>query len=184
MTLRVDFASLKYVTLHPRSLLVTIICNWAFQPFLMWGLALLFFRVFYQRVLDAETQKQYVAGALILGGRYALTHRCCFDYTLLMCLPWSHSPCTAMVFVWSQLVHGHAAFTLLQVAINDLLVLVLYVSRVVVCRGRDEPLLRQVPTLYLLLDLSEVHIPYVTIIVSVSVCADSFTANAHLLDAV
>jgi ACR3 family arsenite transporter len=73
MTLRVDFASLKYVTLHPRSLLVTVTCNWAFQPFLMWGLALLFFRVIYRSVLDTETQKQYVAGALILGGRYART---------------------------------------------------------------------------------------------------------------
>jgi ACR3 family arsenite transporter len=71
---------------------------------------------------------QYVAGAVILGG----------------------SPCTAMVFVWSNLVHGHAAYTLIQVAINDLLVLVLYV-----------------PTLYLLLDLSGVNIPYVTIVLSV-----------------
>ena len=60
------------------------------------------------------------------------------------------SPCTAMVFVWSSLVHGHAAYTLIQVAINDLLVLALYV-----------------PTLYLLLDLSGVNIPYLTIVMSV-----------------
>lgn len=72
--------------------------------------------------------RQYVAGAVILGG----------------------SPCTAMVFVWSSLVHGHAAYTLIQVAINDLLVMALYV-----------------PTLYLLLDLSGVNIPYLTIILSV-----------------
>ena len=71
---------------------------------------------------------QYIAGSVILGG----------------------SPCTAMVLVWSSLVHGHAAYTLLQVAINDLLLLLLYV-----------------PTLYLLLDLTGVSIPYVTIVTAV-----------------
>lgn len=58
MTLRIDFASLKHVALHPRSLLITLICNWAFQPFLMFGLALLFFRVAYSNVLNVDTQKQ------------------------------------------------------------------------------------------------------------------------------
>ena len=128
MSLRIDFASLKDIAKHPRSLLITVICNWAFQPFLMFGLAELFFRAAYTDVLSEDKQKQYIAGSVILGG----------------------SPCTAMVFVWSTLVHGHAAYTLIQVAINDLLVMVLYV-----------------PTLYLLLDLSGVNIPYLTIVLSI-----------------
>ena len=128
MSLRIDFASIKDIALHPRSLLITVLCNWAFQPFLMFGLAMLFFRVAYSGVLSIDKQKQYVAGSVILGG----------------------SPCTAMVFVWSTLVNGHAAYTLLQVAINDILVMALYV-----------------PTLYLLLDLSGVDIPYLTIVLSI-----------------
>ncbi|KAG5186384.1 sodium bile acid symporter family-domain-containing protein [Tribonema minus] len=141
MTLKIDFASIRYITRHPRSLVVTLFCNWAFQPFLMYGLAKLFFGVIYSSVLDETTQAQYIAGSVILGG----------------------SPCTAMVFVWSSMVGGHAAYTFIQVAINDLLLMVLYV-----------------PTLYLLLDLSDVEIPYVTIILAVVV----FVAVPFLLGAV
>ena len=90
------------------------------QPFLMYGLAQLFFRVIYGPALSSETQSEFIAGADILGG----------------------SPCTAMVFVWSALVNGNATYTLVQVAVNGLLVFVFYV-----------------PTLFLLLSVSSIPIP-------------------------
>jgi ACR3 family arsenite transporter len=128
MTLRVDFESLKYIKKQPRGLLITTIVNWAVQPFTMYALALLFFRVIYGKLLNKETQDQFIAGAVILGG----------------------SPCTAMVFVWSTLVNGNAAYTLVQVSVNDILLLGLYA-----------------PTLFLFLRASNIPIPYKTILLSV-----------------
>lgn len=128
MTLKVDLNGLKGATKHPKGVLLTCAVNWLVQPFLMFALASLFFRVIYSSVIDTELQKEYVAGAVILGG----------------------SPCTAMVFVWSALAHGDPSYTLVQVAVNDLIILVLYA-----------------PTLYLLLGATDIHIPYDTIGLSV-----------------
>jgi ACR3 family arsenite transporter len=207
MTLQVDFASLKHAAMHPRALAVTLALNWAIQPFLMFGLAALFFRHVYATVIDKTTQDQVreqaatgCSGHLkcaccssggaseealqlecarsLVAAFHCLSSRsfvCCCTVPLLFVLPLliscqyiagcvilGGSPCTAMVLVWSSLVGGHCGYTLLQVALNDLLLLVLYV-----------------PTLYLLLDLTGVTIPYVTIIASVALfVAVPFSAGA------
>lgn len=127
MTLNIDFDALKNVKKHPRGLVLTTTINWVVQPLMMLFLATLFFRYVYS-YLDKETQDQYIAGALILGG----------------------SPCTAMVFVWSMLVKGNPVYTLVQVAVNDIIILILYA-----------------PTLFLFLGVSDIDIPYDTVILSV-----------------
>jgi ACR3 family arsenite transporter len=99
MTLGVRWSAIREIPKHPGGLLLTTFINWAVQPFLMYGLAVLFFNVIYGDILDQATQDQYVAGAVILGG----------------------SPCTAMVFVWSSLAHGDPNYTLVQVVLNDLI---------------------------------------------------------------
>lgn len=104
MTLDIDATALRGVFRQPKGILLTCAINWLVQPFSMFVIALLFFRGFYSGALDIDTQKQYVAGAVILGG----------------------SPCTAMVFVWSALSHGNAPYTLVQVVVNDAILLVLY----------------------------------------------------------
>jgi ACR3 family arsenite transporter len=128
MMLSIEWRALKNVRKHYKALLLTLFVNWAVQPFAMYGIALLFFRVFYGSILSEDAQEQYVAGAVILGG----------------------SPCTAMVFVWSQLARGDAAYTLVQVALNDIVLLILYV-----------------PTIVLLLGLSDIVLPWGTVFLSV-----------------
>jgi ACR3 family arsenite transporter len=95
----------------------------------MYGFAILFFNVVYGNILDPATQDQYIAGAVILGG----------------------SPCTAMVFVWSSLAHGDPNYTLIQVVVNDLILLLLYV-----------------PTTQLLLGVSGIALPWDTVFLSVA----------------
>ena len=129
MTLGVRWSAIKEIPKHPRGILLTTFVNWAVQPFLMYGLAVLFFNVIYGNILDQETQDQYIAGAVILGG----------------------SPCTAMVFVWSSLAHGEPNYTLAQVVVNDLILLVLYV-----------------PTVQLLLGVSGIQLPWDTVFLSVA----------------
>lgn len=128
MMLGVRWSALRQVPSEPKGLLLTTFVNWAVQPFVMYGLAVLFFDVIYDSVLDADTQKEYIAGAVILGG----------------------SPCTAMVFVWSALAGGDPNYTLAQVVLNDLILLVLYV-----------------PTTQLLLSMSDISLPWGTVLLSV-----------------
>lgn len=128
MTLGVRWSAIREIPKHPGGLLLTTFINWAVQPFLMYGLAVLFFNVIYGDILDQATQDQYVAGAVILGG----------------------SPCTAMVFVWSSLAHGDPNYTLVQVVLNDLILLGLYV-----------------PTLQLLLGVSDIPLPWDTVFLCV-----------------
>ncbi len=104
MMLKVDFASIKNVGKTPKGLVVTWVTNWLIKPFTMFGLAYLFFFVIYRSIMPAETAKAYLAGAILLGA----------------------APCTAMVFVWSHLTKGNAAHTLVQVATNDLIILVAF----------------------------------------------------------
>lgn len=104
MMLKVDFASIKHVGKNPKGLVVTWVTNWLLKPFTMFGLAYLFFFVIYQSIMPAETAKDYLAGAILLGA----------------------APCTAMVFVWSHLTKGNPAHTLVQVATNDLIILVAF----------------------------------------------------------
>lgn len=129
MMLGVEWNALKDLTKHPMGLLLTTVINWAVQPFLMYALALLFFTVVYASILPNEIQKQYLVGAVILGG----------------------SPCTAMVFVWSSMSNGNPTYTLIQVMLNDLILLVLYI-----------------PTLALLLSIAGLSLPWDTVAISVA----------------
>ena len=104
MMARVDFAALRNVGKEPRGLAVTLFVNWVVKPFSMAFLAWLFFRHAFAAWIAPAEADQYIAGAVILAA----------------------APCTAMVFVWSRLTNGDPAYTLVQVALNDLVMLVLF----------------------------------------------------------
>jgi arsenite transporter len=104
MMMKIDFLSLAGVTRRPRGLLVTLFVNWVVKPFSMALLGWLFFKVLFLPLIGEELAKQYTAGVIILAA----------------------APCTAMVFVWSYLTDGDPAYTLVQVAVNDLIMLVLF----------------------------------------------------------
>lgn len=128
MMLKIDFTSVKQVGKQPKGLFLTWGVNWLIKPFMMFGIASLFFLVIYKSVIPAELAKDYLAGAVLLGA----------------------APCTAMVFVWSSLTKGNPAYTLVQVATNDLLILVLFV-----------------PIVGLLLGVSGFFIPWGTLFLSI-----------------
>jgi ACR3 family arsenite transporter len=104
MMMKIDFGSLAGVTRRPTGLLVTLFVNWLVKPFSMFCLGWLFFQVLFLPLIGEELAKQYTAGVIIL----------------------SAAPCTAMVFVWSYLTDGDPAYTLVQVAVNDLIMLLLF----------------------------------------------------------
>ena len=104
MMMKVDFASIKNVGKRPKGLLVTLFVNWVVKPFSMAFLAWLFFRHVFAAWISPAEADQYIAGAIILAA----------------------APCTAMVFVWSYLTDGDPAYTLVQVSVNDLIMLVLF----------------------------------------------------------
>ena len=99
MMIGVDPRALKDVTRQPKGLLITIVVNWLIKPFSMAALAVLFFEVIFAPFVSPEDASQYIAGLILLGA----------------------APCTAMVFVWSQLTKGDEAYTLLQVSVNDVI---------------------------------------------------------------
>ena len=99
MMVNVDFASLKDVGKKPKGLCITLVVNWLIKPFTMAALGILFFEHIFAGLVEPETAKEYIAGMILLGV----------------------APCTAMVFVWSQLVRGDANYTLVQVSINDII---------------------------------------------------------------
>lgn len=105
MMLKVDFKSVKKVSENPRGLIVTWVTNWLIKPFTMYGIAYFFFFVVFKNIISANLAKDYLAGAVLLGA----------------------APCTAMVFVWSHLTKGDPAYTLVQVATNDLIILIAFV---------------------------------------------------------
>lgn len=113
MMLRIDFASIKRVGHRKNGLIVTTVVNWLIKPFSMFGIAWLFFNVIFKDLITPELAQQYLAGAILLGA----------------------APCTAMVFVWSYLADGDPAYTLVQVAINDLIMLVAFVPIVSLLLG-------------------------------------------------
>ena len=104
MMMKVDFASIRHVGTRPAGLFVTLFVNWLVKPFSMALLAWMFFRVIFAPWITPPEADQYIAGAIILAA----------------------APCTAMVFVWSYLTDGDAAYTLVQVSVNDLIMLVLF----------------------------------------------------------
>ncbi len=128
MMLKVDFSSVVNALKMPKGLTVTLIVNWLVKPFTMFGLAWLFFHVIFKTYIPETLANEYVAGAVLLGA----------------------APCTAMVFVWSYLTKGNPAYTLIQVAINDLIILIAFI-----------------PIVTLLLGITGVIIPWNTLILSV-----------------
>ena len=105
MMLKIDFTSIKQIGKQPKGLFLTWAVNWLIKPFTMFGISCLFFYVIFKGIIPAELAKDYLAGAVLLGA----------------------APCTAMVFVWSSLSKGNPAYTLVQVATNDLIILALFV---------------------------------------------------------
>ena len=128
MMLKVDFQSIRNVGKNPKGLLVTWTVNWLIKPFTMYGIASLFFFVLFKGFVTPELATEYLAGAVLLGA----------------------APCTAMVFVWSALTKGNPAYTVVQVATNDLIILVAFV-----------------PIVKFLLGVSDVSVPFDTLILSV-----------------
>ncbi|MDD4843139.1 MAG: ACR3 family arsenite efflux transporter [Anaerotignum sp.] len=128
MMLKVDFQSIKNVGKNPKGLFVTWVTNWLIKPFTMFGIAWVFFFVIFKTLIPAELAKDYLAGAILLGA----------------------APCTAMVFVWSHLTKGNAAYTVVQVATNDIIILIAFT-----------------PIVAFLLGVSGVSIPWDTLILSV-----------------
>ena len=128
MMLKVDFKSIRNVGKNPKGLFVTWVVNWLVKPFTMYGIASLFFFVVFKAFIAPDLATEYLAGAVLLGA----------------------APCTAMVFVWSTLTKGNPAYTVVQVATNDLIILVAFV-----------------PIVKFLLGVSNVSVPFDTLILSV-----------------
>src|SRR5690554_1949870 len=128
MMLQIDFSSIRNVGKKPKGLILTIIINWLIKPFTMAFFAWLFFSKIYAAIIEPEMAGEYIAGAILLGA----------------------APCTAMVFVWSYLTDGDPNYTLVQVSVNDLIILILFV-----------------PIVGLLLGITDVTISYDTLVFSV-----------------
>jgi arsenite transporter len=130
MMLQVDFSSLKSIGKRPKGLILTIVVNWLIKPFTMAFFAWIFFSKIYAAVISPEQAGEYIAGAILLGA----------------------APCTAMVFVWSYLTNGDPNYTLVQVSVNDLIILIAFI-----------------PIVGFLLGITNVTIPYETLVVSIVV---------------
>lgn len=128
MMMKVDFESVREIGKNPKGLIVTWVVNWLIKPFTMYGIASFFLFVVFKAWIAPDIATQYLAGAVLLGA----------------------APCTAMVFVWSSLTKGNPAYTVVQVATNDLIILVLFV-----------------PIVKFLLGVSHVEVPYSTLFLSV-----------------
>lgn len=128
MMMKVDFQSIKNVGKNPKGLFVTWVTNWLIKPFTMYGIAALFFFVIFKAFITPDLATEYLAGAVLLGA----------------------APCTAMVFVWSSLTKGDPAYTVVQVATNDLIILIAFV-----------------PIVKFLLGVSNIAVPWDTLILSV-----------------
>jgi len=147
MMVQIDFSSIKEVGKNPKGLILTLVINWLIKPFTMAFFAWIFFDKLFSAYLSPELAKEYIAGAILLGA----------------------APCTAMVFVWSYLTKGDPEYTLVQVAINDLVLLVAFI-----------------PIVKFLLGVSNVEIPFDTLISSVVIfvvipLVAGFIANKTLI---
>jgi len=129
MMVSVDFSSLKRIHERPRGLIITLVVNWLIKPFTMAGLGVLFFHHLFIDLIDPANAGQYIAGLILLGA----------------------APCTAMVFVWSQLTRGDAAYTLVQVALNDVIMIFAFA-----------------PIVAFLLGVTDIQVPWATLILSVA----------------
>ena len=129
MMIQIDFSSLKEVGNKPKGLILTCVINWLIKPFSMALLGWLFFRVFFVGLIDEESATEYMAGMILLGV----------------------APCTAMVFVWSQLTKGDPNYTLVQVSLNDVIMVFAFA-----------------PLTALLLGISDIQVPWATLLLSVA----------------
>jgi ACR3 family arsenite transporter len=128
MMVNVDFSSLSHIGDRPKGLVITLVVNWLVKPFSMAALGVLFFEVIFANWVSPEDAKQFIAGMILLGA----------------------APCTAMVFVWSQLTRGDATYTLVQVSVNDLIMIFAFA-----------------PIVALLLGVTDVLVPWSTLLLSV-----------------
>jgi ACR3 family arsenite transporter len=128
MMVGVDPGALRNVARQPRGLLITLIVNWLIKPFTMAALAVVFFEYIFAPWIEPEDASQYIAGLILLGA----------------------APCTAMVFVWSQLTRGDETYTLLQVSVNDLIMVVAFA-----------------PIVAFLLGVTDIIVPWETLVLSV-----------------
>jgi ACR3 family arsenite transporter len=128
MMINVDFASLSHLGERPKGLTITLVVNWLIKPFTMAGLGVLFFNGFFAGLVPPDDAQAYIAGMILLGA----------------------APCTAMVFVWSQLTDGDATYTLVQVAVNDLIMVFAFA-----------------PLVAFLLGVADVIVPWQTLLLSV-----------------
>ncbi|WP_044567289.1 ACR3 family arsenite efflux transporter [Anaerococcus provencensis] len=128
MMLKIDFNSIKNIKNNPKGLFITWIANWIIKPFTMYLIARLFFFGIYKNIINENLASEYLAGAVLLGA----------------------APCTAMVFVWSKLTRGDSAYTLVQVASNDLIILIAYI-----------------PIVSFLLKRGNINIPWGTLLLSI-----------------
>lgn len=129
MMISVDLGSLSHVTDQPKGLVITLVVNWFIKPFTMAALGLLFFKYLFVDFIPASDGDAYIAGLILLGA----------------------APCTAMVFVWSQLTRGDANYTLVQVSVNDLIMVFAYA-----------------PIVALLLGVTDIPVPWGTLVLSVA----------------
>jgi arsenite transporter len=127
MMIQIDFASIRHVGQRPQGLVLTLVVNWLVKPFTMAALAVLFFEHVFAPWVDPQSAQEYIAGMILLGV----------------------APCTAMVFVWSQMVKGHAGYTLVQVSVNDLVMVFAFA-----------------PIAALLLGMTDVQVPWQTLVLS------------------
>ena len=127
MMIAIDLGSLKAVGQRPKGLVITLAVNWLIKPFTMAGLAVLFFNYFFAGIIEPANAQQYIAGLILLGA----------------------APCTAMVFVWSQMTRGDPSYTLVQVTINDLVMVVAFA-----------------PIVAFLLGVTDIAVPWETLVLS------------------
>ncbi|MFT7432961.1 MAG: ACR3 family arsenite transporter [Alphaproteobacteria bacterium] len=128
MMVQVDFSSLKDLGKRPKGLCITLVVNWLVKPFTMAFLGVLFFKYVFAGLVPADTAQEYIAGMILLGV----------------------APCTAMVFVWSQLTKGDPAYTLVQVSINDIIMIFAFA-----------------PIAAFLLGVTDIIVPWETLLLSV-----------------
>jgi ACR3 family arsenite transporter len=128
MMIAIDLRSLKAVGERPKGLVITLVINWLIKPFTMAALAVLFFNYIFAGLIDPERAPEYIAGLILLGA----------------------APCTAMVFVWSQLTKGDPNYTLVQVSVNDLIMVVAFA-----------------PIVAFLLGVTDISVPWETLLLSV-----------------
>jgi arsenite transporter len=128
MMVAVDFASLRQIHKRPKGLVITLVVNWLIKPFTMAALGVLFFEIVFADLIDPADAGQYIAGLILLGA----------------------APCTAMVFIWSQLTRGDANFTLVQVSLNDIIMIFAFA-----------------PIVALLLGVTDIEVPWETLLLSV-----------------